>query len=110
MGYPDAKQPQPTGEMVVQTNFRVPSEEARSWVLADLTRAIQSLRPSIMHQAEFRPTSVPTIVELEQHIAVTTFTRAEQVSQDFVKSVLESVDGRFRLTEMSTGMHPAGAT
>lgn len=106
MGYPDAKQTQPTGEMVVRTNFRVPSEEARSWVLADLTRAIQYLRPGIMHQAEFRSTSVPTIVELQQRIAATTFTRAEEASQAFVKSVLESVDGRFQLAEMSTGMHP----
>lgn len=107
MGYPDAKQTQPTGKMVVRTNFRVPSEETRGWVLADLTRAIQSLRPSIMHQAEFRPTSVPTIVELEQHIATATFTQAEEESQAFVKSVLEAVEGRFRLTQMSTGIYPA---
>lgn len=76
MDHPQAKQTLQTGEMVVRTNFRVPSEEARGWVLADLTRGIQPLRPGTMRQAKFRSTSVPTILELEQHLAAEAFMRA----------------------------------
>lgn len=98
--------PQSVGVLVARTNFRVRSPEARHWILTELTDDIQSSKTGSIRKAEFRATSVPSILELELHIASETFVNAERVAQNFVSSVGELIDNRVQATEMSTGIYP----
>lgn len=102
-----ATQPQPKSLLVARTNFRVPSQEARQWILTELTQSLQRSQHESVRFVEFRTTSVPTILELELHIARDTFAGAEQVAQTVVQSVKDLLDERFQASEMSTGIHPA---
>lgn len=95
------------GVLVAQTNFRVTSPEAREWFLSTLTQTIKDHLDEAVLDVAVRTTSVNTILQVEMTIAHDTFTEAEAEVEVVVQKVLDEARDRFKIVQMSTGIHPA---
>lgn len=96
------------GVLESSTNFRVETESDRDRIVQVLSRQLDTSDHPRIIDARFEATTVPTILRLTLRIRGKSFADAERVTNNFVGSVEDIIDGETRRNRrMSTGIRSA---